>query len=182
MTIYITADLHFCHDKIVDFCNRPTTIEDHEEWLIKQINKVVKTTDTVYHLGDFAFTKNIEHIQKFCNRLNGNWIHVLGNHDNEKRLTAAFKDTKHTIAGPYHELKYKGRHIMMLHYPMESWNKKRYGSIHLFGHLHTQEIAAQSLKPLANRKLISLDSHSEFIPYKLDDILEEFPAENKKPT
>lgn len=182
MTIYITSDLHFRHDKIINVCNRPTTIEEHDNWLIKQINKTVKTTDTVYHLGDFSFTKNIEDMQNFCNRLNGNWIHILGNHDNEKRLINAFQNTRHTIAGNYHELKYKNRHIMMLHYPMESWNKKQYGSIHLFGHLHTQEIACRVLKQIPNRKLMSLDSHPEFIPYKLDDILFEFPHEIKKPT
>lgn len=181
MTIYVTSDLHFRHDKIIQVCNRPTTPEEHDAWLIRQINKTVKTHDTVYHLGDFSFTKNIEDMRNFCNRLNGSWIHVLGNHDDEKRLRKAFEGTRHTIAGNYHELKYNGRFIMMLHYPMESWNRKRYGSLHLFGHLHTKEIEANVLKPLKNRKLMALDSHPEFIPYKLDDIMEEFPVEKKEP-
>lgn len=181
MTIYVTSDLHFRHDKIIQVCNRPTTPEEHDAWLIRQINKTVKTHDTVYHLGDFSFTKNIEDMRNFCNRLNGSWIHVLGNHDDEKRIRKAFEGTRHTIAGNYHELKYNGRFIMMLHYPMESWNRKRYGSLHLFGHLHTKEIEANVLKPLKNRKLMSLDSHPEFIPYKLDDIMEEFPVEKKEP-
>jgi hypothetical protein len=47
--------------------------------------------------------------------------------------------------------------------------------------LHTKEIEANVLKPLKNRKLMSLDSHPEFIPYKLDDIMEEFPVEKKEP-
>lgn len=173
MTIYITSDLHFGHDKIIGLCGRPTTIEDHHEWLIRQINKTVRTSDTVYHLGDFSFCNDVSKINAFCNRLNGNWFHILGNHDRESKLAESFINTRHKILGHYHELKYKGQFIMLMHYPIESWNRKHYGSYHLFGHLHTREIAEKALKPLPNRMLMSLDSHPEFIPYKLDDVLEE---------
>lgn len=180
MTIYITSDLHFRHDKIINICNRPTTPEEHDEWLIKQINSVVKTSDTVYHLGDFSFTKNINDIRKFCNRLNGKWYHILGNHDNEKVLAESFGGTRHNILGLYHELKYNGRFIVMMHYPIERWNRDHYNSLHLFGHLHTIE-NFHRLKPIDNRKLVSLDSNIEFKPYKLDDILNEFPLPIKNP-
>ncbi len=174
MTRYITADLHHGHDKVIERCGRPTTPEEHENWLIKQINSVVRTHDTVYNLGDFTFYKNEEVIRKFCNRLNGKWEHVLGNHDRKKILEKAFIGTNHSILGDYHETKYKDSFLIMMHYPIESWNKKHYGSFHFFGHLHQMK-HFHNLSPLKNRFLVSLDSHPQFIPYKLDDLIENEP-------
>ena len=36
-TIWFTADLHHGHPKIVDICSRPTTIENMNEWLVKEV-------------------------------------------------------------------------------------------------------------------------------------------------
>ena len=170
MTIFISSDYHHCHGNVIDFCSRPTNREEHEYWLIKQTNSVVKPEDTVYHLGDFSFTNDKSIIKNFCNKLNGNWYHLIGNHDNVNRLSDAFEGTRHKIIGNYHELKYNGSFIVMCHYPFESWNKMRYGSYHFFGHLHSYE-NFKKLKDIKNRRIVCLDSHENFIPYKLDDLL-----------
>lgn len=36
----------------------------------------------------------------------------------------------------YKELKYNKQFFVMSHYPMLTWNKKHFGSIHLYGHVH----------------------------------------------
>ena len=169
MTIYCTSDLHHRHKNVIKFCDRPTTEEEHDEFIVSQLNKDINVHDTVYHLGDFTFSKDIEEIRKFCNRLNGKWIHVLGNHDDEKILREAFKGTRHNIVGSYHELKYNKMFIVMCHYPFETWNKKHYNSLHLFGHLHTMD-NFNKLTYVPNRFLVSFDSN-EWRAYKLEDLL-----------
>ena len=79
--IWFTADLHHGHPKIVDICNRPTTREEHDEWLLKEVfNKYVQKKDEVYILGDVSMAKRAE-AQKWVARLNGNKHLILGNHD-----------------------------------------------------------------------------------------------------
>ena len=49
--IFFSGDLHFLHKKITDICNRPTTIEEHDEWLINRFNSVVNKKDDLYKIG-----------------------------------------------------------------------------------------------------------------------------------
>jgi len=80
---YIISDTHFNHKNILEFeQSRLTAMNidghvDHDEWIIETWNSIIKPTDVVLHLGDFAF-KNIPALQ---NRLNGTKILILGNHD-----------------------------------------------------------------------------------------------------
>jgi calcineurin-like phosphoesterase family protein len=44
--IWFTADLHAQHPKMVDICNRPTTREEQDEWLLKEVfNKHVQKNE-----------------------------------------------------------------------------------------------------------------------------------------
>jgi len=80
---FIISDLHLGHKNILQFepCRKDAMEKDgfdnHEEWIIYNWNSVVKETDSVLVLGDFAF----KGVQEYINRLNGNIIFILGNHD-----------------------------------------------------------------------------------------------------
>jgi calcineurin-like phosphoesterase family protein len=86
---FIISDTHFGHKNILSFepIRKEQMLadgyEDHEEWLIDKWNSTVSSTDTILHLGDFAF----KGVQKYIERLNGNIIFVLGNHDAPARAT-----------------------------------------------------------------------------------------------
>jgi len=54
------------------------------EKMVAVWNTIVGIDDTVYHLGDFAWGTNAEHIGSFIRRLNGDKHLVLGNHDKLK--------------------------------------------------------------------------------------------------
>ena len=70
--IWFTADLHHGHQKIVDICNRPTSREEHNEWLLREVfNKYVQKKDEVYILGDVSMAKRGE-AEKWVARMNGN--------------------------------------------------------------------------------------------------------------
>lgn len=53
--VYFTSDTHFYHSNIIGFCKRPfKNVEDMNETLIENWNRVVSQDDIVFHLGDFC--------------------------------------------------------------------------------------------------------------------------------
>jgi len=126
--IFFTADSHFGHDKIRSYCKRPfQTVEEMDETLIKNWNSVVTSWDTVYHLGDFAFG-NAEKIKSYLNRLRGNKIFILGNHDKNLHKVRQVKEVL--------EISILDKTIFLSHYAHRTWSKSFHGSWHLFGHSH----------------------------------------------
>ena len=80
--IFVTSDTHFSHVNIIKYCNRPyASVEEMNNALIDNWNSVVKNDDLVIHLGDFALGRTIQDIKKHLDKLNGNKILILGNHD-----------------------------------------------------------------------------------------------------
>lgn len=92
--IWIISDTHYHHRNVIKYTGRPfDSIKEMDEALIANWNKVVKNTDWVYHLGDFALCGR-EEIGNLLSQLNGNKILVKGNHDGgsaQKYLDAGFK-------------------------------------------------------------------------------------------
>ncbi len=83
--VWIVSDTHFGHKNIIGFKYdghpaRPfETVEEMDETMISNWNKLVKPEDKVYHLGDVAIhRKSLE----IMTRLNGSRkILIKGNHD-----------------------------------------------------------------------------------------------------
>jgi len=132
MTIYYTADTHFHHAAVIGFDNRPfASIEEHDETLVRNWNRTVRPTDTVYFVGDFVIGKG-RHAAPILERLNGKLHLVAGNHDPhsvrklDRWLTVQEKCEIHD-----------GRdYVVLNHFAQRTWNKCRYGAYHLFGHSH----------------------------------------------
>ena len=81
MKVYFTADCHFDHTNIIKYCNRPfKNIKQMNETIIKRWNKIINKDDLVYHIGDFAFRGQLN-ARKFECILNGDIVHIQGNHD-----------------------------------------------------------------------------------------------------
>ena len=90
---WFTADEHYFHKNVCkeDFFKsgfrRPWPTEHKmRNGIIERHNSVVNPGDTVIHGGDFAFTSNlmIDRLRPILDKLNGNHILVLGNHDEIK--------------------------------------------------------------------------------------------------
>lgn len=80
MNFYI-SDLHFGHENVLSLCNRPfSCIEEMDEYLIEQWNKVVHRNDTVYILGDVIF-RAVQSPAYYLDRLKGEKHLIIGNHD-----------------------------------------------------------------------------------------------------
>ena len=129
---HITADLHFGHKNVMKFCpkTRPwDTIEEMEDGLISHWNSTVSPDDVVFVLGDMFFGSK-EDISRILHKLNGEIVHLYGNH--AKVLRNQFK----LNAYDYLEVRYNNVHIVMNHYAQRVWNRAHYGAVHLYGHSH----------------------------------------------
>jgi len=84
--IFFASDHHFDHGNILNFFKadgvtplRPfANVDDMNETMIENHNRVVSATDVVYFLGDVAIPRRgLQHVK----RLNGRKKLILGNHD-----------------------------------------------------------------------------------------------------
>ena len=114
-----------------------TSVDEMNETLISNWNSVVGKDDYVYNLGDLGMC-GANKLKPLLSQLNGKHHLILGNHDKMKEINK-IKELFVSI-DYYKEIKYGydgvNYHICMMHYPIASWNRKHYSSIHFFGHCH----------------------------------------------
>lgn len=133
--IWFTADQHHGHDKIIKFCDRPTTPEEHDNWIIKETwNKYIGKKDRVYILGDLSMA-NRKQAELFIEKLNGQKYLILGNHDKNIHNSTHFVQISQIKDFTYYKFGLN-IHIVLCHYPMMSWSRSIHGSWHLYGHVH----------------------------------------------
>jgi calcineurin-like phosphoesterase family protein len=175
MAIFFTSDTHYNHQNILKYCpNRKfNNIDDHNECLIKAWNDVVSENDVVFHLGDFAFGR-IEDSLSILDKLKGKKVLIAGNHDVRHLNYSLFRDHFNSIKFGYHEVEvsFQGRNtlVVLCHYPLESFNKMRYGSFHLHGHCHTPP-GELKVRAMDHRKDVGVDSRDDHAPWSKDVLL-----------
>jgi calcineurin-like phosphoesterase family protein len=85
--IYFTADQHFYHEAIIEYCKRPfSNIRQMEKTIIGEFNSLVQFGDVTVHVGDFSllYESDKDRIRRVFSRLHGSHILILGNHDKLK--------------------------------------------------------------------------------------------------
>jgi len=171
MNIFFTSDLHLDHHNIIQYTNRPfKTYKEMNEALIERWNSVVCIQDAIYCLGDLCMSKDSKRWEYFLNRLNGKIHLILGNHDKQKVINKVID--KFVWVKDYFFLKTqvnnKTKEIILMHYPMRTWNKSHFGSLHLHGHCHN------GLKdPIKNSMDVGVDTNN-YYPYSIETIIERF--------
>jgi calcineurin-like phosphoesterase family protein len=153
--LFFTSDTHFGHKNICrgtsfwppentrDF----DTVQEMNEEMVSNINRVVGEEDFLFHLGDFSFDgfENIEHFRRQikCRNLHlllGNHDHhIRKDHDGIRSLFSSVNDYLHlqvVFEGENGTVKYP---FVLCHYPIASWDGLRSGTMHLHGHVHFDE-------------------------------------------
>jgi calcineurin-like phosphoesterase family protein len=100
--IFFTSDLHFFHENIIKYCDRPfSSANEMNKALISLWNNKIPKDAEVYVLGDLTLLGNdkLGSISSIVSKLNGSIHLVLGNHDH-------ISVTNYTDIG-----------IMSVHYP-----------------------------------------------------------------
>lgn len=128
---WFTADTHFGHPRILDYCpaSRPfASVGEMDEALVAAWNATVAPQDTVWHLGDFAMGDPGIYLP----RLNGEKHLVSGNHDGPATLScpgwASVQPYAATVVGSHK--------VVLFHYGLRMWERMRKGSLMLYGHSH----------------------------------------------
>ena len=128
--IWFIADSHFSHKNVIDYCNRPfCSVEEMNDALIHNWNKIVKNNDRVFMLGDFALCGK-DKIIEIGNQLKGRKILILGNHDGASLTTYYNAGFEMVSRFPLF-----WNNIILSHKPVENC---QYPNIH--GHLHQKTV------------------------------------------
>lgn len=172
--IWFTSDTHFCHNQ--GFLYEPrgfTNVNDMNEAIIENWNKLVKPHDIVYHLGDTMLNDNEKGIECF-KRLNGEIFLIWGNHDTENRTNALFEACLHKMMGGWYAftIKHGKQSIYLSHYPTltANYDDKHFNRhvINLHGHTHQRTNWLHTENPFMYH--VGLDSHNN-TPVHIDEIM-----------
>jgi calcineurin-like phosphoesterase family protein len=178
--VFFTADTHFGHKNIIKYCNRPfANVDEMNDTMRNNWNKVVGPDDIVFHIGDFAFLKNP---REMIYSLNGEIILVPGNHDDDVKLleVMGINQTKFDIAPTLFEVDFQVEdeklRFVLCHYALRVWNKSHHGAMHLYGHSH----GTLPEDPTARSMDVGVDCHN-FTPISLDGVLVHMYKKSFKP-
>lgn len=166
--LFYTADTHFSHSNIIRYCQRPfKSTAEMDDQIITNWNTMIQKTDTVYHLGDFAFCSP-GRFEELMKRLNHRELHLIkGNHDKSalrQQVKGYFASIQDVL---FQTIQHKGKkyEIFLSHYAHRSWPKSFHGSWHLFGHSHGK------LGPQGLSFDVGVDANN-FWPWSLENVIQ----------
>jgi len=176
--LWFTADTHFHHEKIINYCNRPfANVNEMNTSLIENWNSCVGIDDDIIIGGDFIHTGNLELIRSTLDLLNGNKWLVMGNHCYQNKferetIRIMFNHQIHDamdfkVEDDEMEDGFTKFHVN--HFPCEYWTR---GAIHLHGHVHSgpKTTSTEKLKPTPMRYDIGVDNN-DYKPISYNDVI-----------
>ncbi|WP_242514369.1 hypothetical protein [Rhodovulum sulfidophilum] len=101
MANWYSADLHFGHHRIIEFCKRPfASTAEMNAALIASFQACVAHDDDVWILGDFAFGRadDTAQFESWFHSLSGRKHLIIGNHDDEAVISLPWTSTEYMLA------------------------------------------------------------------------------------
>lgn len=188
MTIWLTADLHFFHENIIKYANRPfASVKKMNDSLVENWNSVVNKEDIVYFLGDFRMGRHTENVDSlFVDMLNGRKRMILGNHDKNFNVYKIFSgDVEYSVKTLDDAVKYWKKmgfeevfaqpivfdnYFILSHEPINGVNSTQiFANIH--GHTHDVNMSN------GNYFNVSVEN-TNYIPIEFTKVKEYFSLEN----
>lgn len=180
---YFISDLHLGHKNCLKFDNRPfNTIEEQNDFIIKNWNKTITNLDDVYILGDISWYDANKTIDIFS-RLNGRLHLIKGNHDSKLLKNKSVRELFVEICD-YRELYINNKTAIVLsHYPINCYKNHNHGWYHLYGHVHNSKEwelvmemgdKVEALFPEASYNMYNVGCMMDYIGYiprTLDEII-----------
>lgn len=184
--LYITADEHYGHRNIIDYCKRPFTDVDHmrEELIARHNHKVPDSTGVLtIHVGDmFWNSMDPKECYDILQRLHGRHAFIFGNHDEVIEKSQWLRSQFDWVVGKNKAsgieiVNFDGMKIVLCHYAMRVWERSHKGSGMVFGHSHDE-------LPVVGRSFdIGVDGH-DFFPWSVEEVhrkLESMPYQKIDP-
>lgn len=172
--LFFTSDPHYGHENILKYCHRPfSSIEEHDEELIRLWNETIPEDGIVFILGDVGFCSET-YLKTILNRLNGKIYWIIGNHD-WRRITPGIMNrfeciTQQMVITVDNKLVYLN-HFPFLCYP----DSDRHPVYQFFGHVHSGPLSGSSdisrLVHLNKRQYDVGVDNNEYKPISFQDIM-----------
>jgi calcineurin-like phosphoesterase family protein len=126
--LYFTADLHFNHRNIIDFCGRPfSEVAEMNAAIVDGINRKVGKTDELYIVGDFGLHVKADDVKDLLGKITCRSVRlVFGNHDDSKH-GSLFQHSYDMV-----KVNWNKQSFLLCHYPLRSWR----AAYQLHGHEH----------------------------------------------
>ena len=186
---YYISDTHFGHENIIKHdanngCKQFSSIEEHDNLIIENWNRVVTPQDNIYILGDFSWLYARE-TEELIKKLNGAKFLIKGNHDrwcNDgacKKLFQGIYD--------YKTIQDDDKMVVMSHYPIMFYQSQHRGSILLYGHVHQtteEKLFQDACKHISDTTDIPMNCYNvgcmlwDYTPVTLEQILEKEKENN----
>ncbi len=161
--LFLIADMHFGHENIIKYENRPFLNADAmDKQIVKNWNRVVSKKDTVIVAGDVSFYGK-EKTEELIKQLNGRKILVKGNHD--QRNNHWWVDVGFDEVSNY-PIIYKEWFIIQHEPPTYLNDAMPY--FFIYGHVHGSEMYRTITKQSA---CVSVERW-DYTPVELDKIME----------
>lgn len=163
--IFLCSDHHFGHANILTFTTETgarvrdfESVEQMDETMVENHNRVVGPKDKVYFLGDVAFhNRTLATVA----RLNGEKILIKGNHDLEK--LSAYEKYFKDVRGSHQLDKFILTHIPVHPDSLSRWH----ANVH--GHLHTRQVLNLVDKVDPRYFNVSME-RIDYVPIALEDL------------
>ena len=168
---WLISDMHFGHANIIKFTRddgtwlRPfSSVEEMDEHMIDNWNRVVNAKDRVYMLGDVVINRRALSIM---DRLNGDKVLIRGNHDIFKLedYTKYFRDVR-------------GYHVMngmiLSHIPLHDSVLYRFG-VNIHGHTHAYRVMKDDV-PDVRYHCVCVEQ-TDFAPMLFEDVMKRITDE-----
>lgn len=169
--IWVISDTHFNHENILKFKgsdDKPIRnfhdVHHMNEIMIENWNKLIKTNDKVYHLGDVYFG-NREEAGVLLSRLNGKKRLILGNHDYVYGNNILSKRFEKILMWK----KWGDLGLLFTHVPVHPttlgesrFSEKSFINVH--GHIH------QNKSPDGPYRCVCVE-HTDYAPVHIDQLL-----------
>lgn len=167
---FVISDHHFGHKNILTFKNNGGTnlrtfscVDEMDQTMIDNHNKVVGINDKIYFLGDVCFGATRFH--QVMSQLKGTKVLIKGNHDglNLSAYAQHFKDVRslHVMDK-----------IVLTHVPIHPYSLSRWrGNIH--GHLHNNLVQEISDFPSGRNDVRYFNAcveHHDYTPVEFETI------------
>lgn len=162
---YVISDLHFGHKNIIKFERTEfTTIAEHDAYIAKCWNEIVKPNDKVYILGDVGgfWRTDLQYMIDLIKSLNGYKILIFGNHDTWPRNKFKEFGFQEAMKGP---IFIRNGKVILSHEPAREAFNNPY-AINIHGHLHNRNLL------LDNYYCVSA-KYIDYKPVLIDSFLKE---------
>lgn len=172
MKIWLTTDTHFGHDKMIEFCGRPTDFSDQ---ILNNLSKLVKEDSLLIHLGDVCIGND----QKWHDALSDSMpsvskILIRGNHDKKSDqwyMSNGWRFVCESIQNTYF-----GENILLSHFPINDigYDLNIHGHFHNSDHIrHEPEL----LKVKNDKQMLLAIEHTQLMPVLLEKFIQSHPTQ-----